>query len=71
LSIANSGSGVIRTTEMPADKVEVVNSGSGSCFLTATETLNVLISGSGNVHYKGAPTITQNIPGSGVLINDN
>lgn len=66
-----TGSGVLRSFELPFQDVTVTNNASGSVFLTALNNLNVTISGSGNVHYKGAPTIIQNITGSGQLINAN
>jgi len=71
LELTMSGSGVVRTFEMPFNNVTVSNTASGSVFLTALQNLTVNISGSGNVHYRGAPIITQEISGSGQLINAN
>jgi hypothetical protein len=71
LNLTMTGSGVVRTFEMPFNNVTVSNTASGSVFLTALQNLSVNISGSGNVHYRGAPIITQEISGSGQLINAN
>lgn len=66
-----TGSGVLRTFEMPAGNVDATNSGSGTLQVTALTQLNAIISGAGNIQYKGSPSITQNITGAGALINAN
>lgn len=66
-----SGSGDLRAFDMIAEDVDIKISGSGSCEVTATQSLNVNISGSGDVYYKGNPDIDVSISGSGNLSNEN
>ena len=49
----------------------VITSSSGRARVTANSTLNATISSNGNVYYKGNPTITENITGSGQVIDAN
>lgn len=66
-----SGSGNIYGSNFIQDNASVTVSGSGDIHVNVTGSLNVVISGSGNVYYKGNPAnITQNITGSGQLINE-
>jgi hypothetical protein len=71
LAATMSGSGVIRTFEMPFNTVVATNNSSGSILVTALQNLTANINGSGNIQYRGAPSITQNISGSGQLIDAN
>lgn len=71
LTIKNSGSGRYLGFIISCNNVSSNLSGSGKMELTANNSLDVAISGSGNVYYKGTPIITQNITGSGILINAN
>lgn len=45
--------------------------GIGTSEVTANETLTVTMEGSGSVLYKGTPTITSNITGTGEIVNTN
>ncbi len=71
MTISISGSGKYQGFEISSDNCSVNVSGSGSSELTAIQSLNVVISGSGTVAYKGSPSISQTITGSGILINAN
>ena len=66
-----NGSGNYQGFPISGKACTVLLSGSGNCELTAYNTLNATLSGSGNISYKGNPTITQNITGSGRVINAN
>lgn len=71
LTISNSGSGDFIGFNLAPDNCIINSSGSGKSEITVNNDLNVTISGSGNVFYKGMPTITQSITGSGSLIDAN
>lgn len=71
LNLNISGSGNFHGYEINSKSSIVVVSGSGNTELTALNNLSATIIGSGNISYKGAPVITQNITGSGKLINAN
>ncbi len=71
LDITISGSGSFDGFEMSSNNATVDISGSGNARLSVIENLDVLISGSGKVYYKGSPTISENISGSGSLIDAN
>lgn len=71
LNITCSGSGKYEGFPLSAENSTVKMAGAGNVELTATKTLNVTISGSGNAYYKGHPAITENISGSGKLIDAN
>ena len=71
LEVVNRGSGNIILYPIETDDCTIISAGSGNSFVYARNTLNVTLSGSGNVSYKGSPTITQTITGSGTLIDDN
>ncbi|MDX2304454.1 MAG: head GIN domain-containing protein [Microscillaceae bacterium] len=66
-----SGSGGIRSFAMNSRESIAEIRGSGDIELLTQERLDVKISGSGTVRYKGNPTITSNITGSGNLQNAN
>ncbi|MDX5436696.1 MAG: DUF2807 domain-containing protein [Pontibacter sp.] len=65
-----SGSGRAEAFNLQAAHVTVNLSGSGAAEVTALNSLDVTISGSGNVYYKGNPTITQSVSGSGKVIRN-
>lgn len=71
LDVAVEGPGSIRAFDLDAKDVVVTVTASGTSEVKAESTLDVRISGSGHVHYKGAPSITKEISGSGQLINAN
>lgn len=63
--IVISGSGNYSGESFEIDNLEVVVSGSGSCYCKAGDSLNARISGSGNVTYFGNPKIDARTSGSG------
>ncbi|MER2998422.1 head GIN domain-containing protein [Pontibacter populi] len=63
-----SGSGRTEAFNLSSENVKVNISGSGTGEVTAINALDVTISGSGNLYYKGNPTITQHISGSGKVL---
>jgi len=65
------GSGDIAAFDMTAPLSAVVSQGSGNVELTVTDRFDVNIAASGNVFYKGNPTITQSVTGSGRLVDRN
>lgn len=62
-----SGSGVLHAYDFWVDESAITVSGSGRCYQTVFERLQVLISGSGDVYFKGNPRVYQTITGSGRL----
>lgn len=69
LDVSVDGSGVVRFTEVVATDVRAVVSGSGSVFVTATESLDGTVSGSGAILYTGSPTnVAKNVTGSGAIV---
>ena len=65
MNVKISGSGDIRAFEMPADSVKMTISGSGSGQLNVRKLLDVNISGSGDLIYKGDPSVSSRVTGSG------
>ncbi|MCJ7581121.1 MAG: DUF2807 domain-containing protein [Candidatus Aminicenantes bacterium] len=63
-----SGSGSLSALDLDTVRSDIRISGSGECYVFVQQFLDADISGSGNVNYKGSPTITSNISGSGQLI---
>ncbi len=45
--------------------------GTGSCYVSVTDILDITIKGSGSVYYKGNPTIKQDINAAGKIIDNN
>ena len=66
-----SGSGNLNGFGLETTDAEINISGSGNSKIFVTSKLDVTISASGIVFYKGTPTITTNITGSGRVINSN
>ena len=61
-----SGSGKVKAEDLTVTTFEASISGSGSCYITATEEIIANISGSGNVYYAGNPSrVNANSSGSG------
>ena len=60
-----TGSGKIHAADMQAQHASVSITGSGDCYLTATDQLRARITGSGDALYRGHPLIEQSITGSG------
>lgn len=63
-----SGSGRVEAFGLQANNVTVNLSGSGVAEVSAVSALGADISGSGNVYYKGNPTVTTSITGSGKVV---
>jgi len=68
LEVTVDGSGMVQLTRLVATNVQAAVSGSGSIFVTATESLDASVSGSGAILYAGSPpNVTSNITGSGAI----
>ena len=68
LDVTVGGSGTVQFTRLVANDVRAVVSGSGSIFITATETLAASVSGSGTILYAGNPQdVTKSVTGSGAI----
>ena len=68
LSISISGSGDAQFSGLIARNVDAVVSGSGSIFVTATQSLDAEVPGSGAILYSGNPAhVTTSITGSGAV----
>ncbi|HPM24589.1 MAG TPA: head GIN domain-containing protein [Phycisphaerae bacterium] len=62
-----NGAGRVSAGALAANDVSIEIDGVGTADVQAAQTLDVVIAGSGVVTYSGAPTITQNITGTGRL----
>ncbi|MEQ9403497.1 MAG: head GIN domain-containing protein [Cyclobacteriaceae bacterium] len=63
-----SGSGKVRAKDFEVKIFEASISGSGNCYITASEEISASISGSGNVYYNGNPDrLVSNSSGSGKI----
>ena len=68
LAVTIGGSGVVQFTRLMANDVQAAVSGSGSIFITATDTLDASVSGSGAIFYAGNPQdVAKSVTGSGVI----
>jgi hypothetical protein len=68
LDISVSGTGNARFTQLPANNVHAVVSGSGAIFVTATKSLDASIPGSGTIIYRGNPQqVTKSVTGPGAI----
>ena len=65
LNLKISGSGNLRAYNMPCDSARITISGSGTGQINVMKLLDVTISGSGDLVYKGNPSVTSHITGSG------
>lgn len=68
-SIDIDGSGDINYFNLTSKNSNIKILGSGNCEVTATDLLDIKISGSGDLCFKGKPTVSSNISGSG-KVND-
>ena len=71
LNIINSSTGDFFGFEINCNDAIANASGTGDTELTANNTLDVIISGTGDVAYKGMPSITSEVTGTGNLIDAN
>ena len=68
LDVTVSGSGTVQFTQLVANDVRAVVSGSGSIFITATKSLDASVSGSGAILYAGNPQdVTESVTGEGAI----
>jgi hypothetical protein len=68
LDVSVSGSGSVQLMRLVANDAHAVVSGSGSIFVTATESLDASVSGSGAVLYAGNPAkVTKSVTGTGAI----
>jgi len=68
LDVGVAGSGMVQFTELVAQAVRAAVSGSGSVFVTATESLDASVPGSGAIIYAGSPQdVTKSITGTGAI----
>ena len=71
LNLSIDGSGDIDGFPFNAKDVVIDIDGSGDVDVTASDQLDISIDGAGTVRYKGNPTITQSISGTGEIIDAN
>jgi hypothetical protein len=71
LNIELDGSGNVEVYLLQAKICKVVSDGSGNCYVSVEDTLDVTIKGSGDVYYKGYPVMSVDVSGSGNLIDAN
>jgi hypothetical protein len=68
ISAKISGSGKVKAEDLTTKSFEASISGSGSCYITASDEVKANISGSGNVYYSGDPSkVISNSSGSGKI----
>lgn len=68
LDVTVSGFGNARFTQLDADNVHAVVSGSGVIFVTATKSLDAAVTGSGTIMYAGNPQdVRKSVTGSGAI----
>jgi hypothetical protein len=70
-SISSGAAGSLSAFNLLADTSVVVHSGVGKAEVNVSDSLDVTILGSGSVFYKGDPIITEDISGTGQLIDAN
>ena len=71
LDIQIFGSGYYNAFSIETNSCSIYTEGSGYCNVFVNDNLDVIINGSTEVNYKGYPTITSNISGSGSINNAN
>jgi hypothetical protein len=71
LTVRTSGSGNFNGFPVEVTECTASTSGSGSCYVNATDKLNATISGSGDIVYKGSPEIDIKDYSSGNLRHSN
>jgi hypothetical protein len=68
LDVTVSGSGTMQLTQLVANDVRALVGGSGSIFITATNSLDASVTGSGAILYAGSPQdVTKSITGTGAI----
>lgn len=68
LNVSIDGSGTAQFSGLTARNVDAVVSGSGTIFVTATQSLDAKVPGSGTILYSGnPPQVTTSITGSGAV----
>ena len=68
LDVTLSGAGTASFTQLPANSVHAVLSGSGTIYVTATGRLDAAVPGSGTIIYSGNPRdVTKSVTGSGAI----
>ncbi len=68
LDVTVDGSGTVQFTQLVANDVQAAVGGSGSIFVTATNSLDASVSGSGAILYAGNPQdVTKNVTGMGAI----
>ena len=65
LKITSSGNGRVDASELTANNCQITISGSGDVKVDVKDRIKATISGSANVYYKGNPSITKKVSGSG------
>lgn len=68
LGIDLSGSGDIELDSVAAARASVTVTGGGNVVIDVSQALDVHVAGSGTITYRGDPTVTQDITGSGHLV---
>jgi len=71
LDILLTGVGNVKSFDLNADICEVTLTGVGDVEVFVNDELKVTLSGVGKVYYKGHPSITANITGSGSVVDAN
>lgn len=71
LDIRLIGVGTVKAFDLNTDRCKILLSGVGDAEVFVNTELDVTITGSGDVSYKGDPSITSNISGSGSIVNSN
>jgi hypothetical protein len=66
-----SGSGGLNSFDMLVNSSTITNNGTGNVFVQVKNDLDATIDSSGNISYKGYPSLTTNITGTGLLIDAN
>lgn len=71
LKVTNEGSGNIDALNFETGIADIKSIGSGNVHVYCSHKLDVRIEGSGDVYYKGEPSITSHIIGSGKVLKHN
>lgn len=71
LTVTVTGVGDIKAYEMKVNSCNIVITGVGNCQVNVITGLIAKITGIGNIFYKGNPSISSSITGSGKIINSN
>ena len=71
VDICLNGTGNFDGFLLEAKKATVEITGTGSCEITATESLDAILEGTGSLYYRGNPVINADVSGTGKVINAN